>query len=195
MGQLAEIEQRVAEREAAVDLLVNNAGFGISGDFAGHLVEDVEGEILVNVLALARLCHAALGRMVDEGRGAILNVSSTASFQPMPGSAGYASTKAYVTSLSQALHEEVLGAGVAVTALCPGLTRTEFQQRGGFVIEVPGLLWQRADDVARAGLDGVAANHAVVIPGVHNAATAHVVRLLPLGVARRVAAVVGRRLG
>ena len=105
--------------------------------------------------------------MVERGRGGILNVSSLAGFQPGPSNATYSATKAFVTSFTEAVHEELKGTGVSVTALCPGFTRTEFQERANApASEVPGFLWQEAPEVARAGLDGLAKNRAVVIPGV-----------------------------
>ena len=122
------VAARIADDDRPVDLVVNNAGFGTSGAFAELDVDRLSEEITLNVAALTRLTHAALAAMVPRGRGWLLNVSSFASFQPAPRLAVYAATKAYVTSLSESLHEEVKGAGVVVTALCPGLVHTEFQQ-------------------------------------------------------------------
>jgi short-subunit dehydrogenase len=190
---LAEVEQRVAAVERPVDLLVNNAGFGFQGAFGEIPVDDEEAEIRVNIVALVRLSHAAARRMPATGGGAILNVSSVAAFQPAPRSANYSATKAYVTSFSQSLHEELKPKGVTVTVLCPGLTRTEFQARGGYEIGVPERFWQGADEVARAGLEACAAGRAVEVPGWHNKALVQGVRLLPMGLQRRVAAEVTRR--
>ena len=156
-------------------------------------VEDETAELAVNVTALMRLSHAAVARMRSSGWGGILNVSSVASFQPGPGGANYAATKAYVTSLTLALHEELSGVGVHVTCLCPGLTRTEFQDRGGFAVSAPGFAWQDADTVAAAGLDGVAANRALVVPGALNTAVHWGTRILPGAVTRKVATVVTDR--
>jgi short-subunit dehydrogenase len=193
-ADLAVVEERVAATDDRVDLLVNNAGFGINGKFSEIPVDDEESEIKVNVVALLRLAHAAVGQMTDSGGGGILNVSSIAGFQPGPRSANYSATKAFVTSFSQAVHEEARGDGIHVTALCPGLTRTEFQSRGGYDLDgLPNLLWQEADEVARVGLDAVAANRAVVVSGLPNKATAVTMRLLPMGAARRAAALVTDR--
>jgi len=107
-------------------------------------VERLTGEIELNVTALTALSHAALAAMVPRRRGFLLNVSSVASFQASPGLAVYAATKAYVTSLSEALHAEVKSSGVHVTALCPGLTRTEFQDHSnttGIALKVPDIAW------------------------------------------------------
>lgn len=187
--QLARVEERVATTEAPVDLLVNNAGFGFPGRFGEIPVDDEEAEILVNVLALVRLSHAAARRMPDTGGGAILNVGSSAGFQPGPGGANYAATKAYVLSFSQALHEELRGRGVTCTVLCPGPTRTEFQQRGSWSPDkLPGVLWQEADAVARSGLDAAAKGHAVEVTGLSNKVMSSTARLAPMGMSRWFAA-------
>jgi len=121
-AELATVEARARD----VDVLVNNAGFGSFGRF-DQLDIDVESrEINLNVLALVRLTHAAAGGMTQRGHGGILNVSSLAGHQPGPLNATYSATKAFVTSFTQAVHEELKGTGVAVTALCPGFTHTEF---------------------------------------------------------------------
>lgn len=193
---LAAVEARVAAPDDPVDLLVNNAGYGINGPFGEIPVDDEEAEIRVNVVALTRLTHAAIGRMRGVEGGGVLNVSSVAAFQPGPSSANYGATKAYVLSLSQAVHEEQKSdGGVHVSCLCPGLTRTEFQDRGGYdVTSMPDFLWQDSETVARAGLDGVAANRPVVVPGVHNKALTATMRLVPMGIARRSAGLVTERL-
>jgi uncharacterized protein len=192
---LAGVEQRVAAVERPIDLLVNNAGYGFQGEFGEIPVDDEEAEIRVNIIALVRLSHAAAQRMPTTGGGGILNVSSVASFQPSPHGANYGATKAYVTSLSQALHEELRPKGVTVTALCPGLTRTEFQDRGGYRIGLPEFAWQQADEVARAGLAAVARGDAIEVPGLHNKALVSTVRVLPMTVQRRLAAEVTKRFG
>ena len=125
----AAVEDRLSTLEDPVDLLVNNAGFGFNGVFGEIDVEAESEEITVNITALLRLAHASANTLRVLGHGGILNVASVAAFQPGPGSANYSATKAYVLSFSQALHEELKGANVHVTALCPGLTRTEFQER------------------------------------------------------------------
>ena len=126
-GQAATVE-RIASTASPIDLVVNNAGFGTSGVFHELDVDRLADEVELNVKALTVLSHAALAAMVPRGRGYLLNVSSVASFQGSPGLGVYAATKAYVTSLTEALHSEVKGSGVHVTALCPGLTKTEFQE-------------------------------------------------------------------
>ncbi len=166
-GQAAAAE-RVSSTTAPIDLVVNNAGFGTSGVFHELDVDRLADEVELNVKALTVLSHAALTAMVPRGRGYLLNVSSVASFQASPGLGVYAATKAYVTSLSEALHAEVKGAGVHVTALCPGLTKTEFQEYSnstGLATRVPGLAWTSVEQVASTGLNDVASNRTLSVPG------------------------------
>lgn len=159
---------RIASTDAPIDLVVNNAGFGTSGVFHELEVDRLADEVELNVKALTVLSHAALAAMVPRGRGYLLNVSSVASFQASPGLGVYAATKAYVTSLSEALHSEVKSSGVHVTALCPGLTKTEFQEHSnttGLALKVPDLAWTTVEQVATTGLDDVAANKTISVPG------------------------------
>lgn len=185
---LATVEARVAAGDDPVDLLVNNAGYGFSGTFGDIDVDDEDAEIRVNIIALMRLSHAAINRMRGSGGGGILNVSSTASFQPGPGSANYSATKAWVSSFSQALYEEHADADIVVTALCPGLTRTEFQERGGYSVSLPDFFWQDAAEVARIGLDAIASGRAIVVAGIANKSMQVVSRLAPLSLSRMAAA-------
>jgi short-subunit dehydrogenase len=159
---------RIASDDAPVELVVNNAGFGTSGVFHELDVDRLADEVELNVKALTVLSHAALATMVPRGRGYLLNVSSVASFQASPGLGVYAATKAYVTSLSEALHAEVKQHGVHVTALCPGLTRTEFQEYSnttGLALKVPELAWTTVEQVASTGLRDVASNKTLSVPG------------------------------
>lgn len=172
--------------EERVDLLVNNAGRGVHGLFSEQSLEDELGQIDLNVRALVHLTRAALPGMISRGSGAVLNVASTAAFQPVPEETVYAATKAFVLSFSEGLHEEVRRRGVVVTALCPGFTRTEFQERAGVgERHLPSFLWQEAHEVAAAGLDAVEAKRAVVTPGVHNRALGVVTRLAPRSIVRK----------
>jgi len=166
-GQDAAVARIVSDSDP-VDLVVNNAGFGTSGRFHELDVDRLADEVELNVKALTVLSHAALRTMVPRGRGYLLNVSSVAGFQGSPGLGVYAATKAYVTSLSEALHGDVRGTGVHVTALCPGLTRTEFQERantGGLESRVPDLAWTSVEQVAATGLRDVASNKTISVPG------------------------------
>jgi len=160
------VERRLGDRDRPVDLLVNNAGFGTNGAFHELAVDREEQEVQVNVLALLRLSSAALGPMVARGSGAVLNIASIGGLYPIPGNATYGATKAFVCSFSDALHEEVKGTGVTVTAALPGFTRTEFQERSNWDGQsgIPELAWLTADEVARTSLDGARAGRARVVP-------------------------------
>jgi len=189
-AQLASVERRVG----SVDLLVNNAGYGSFGPFQTLDVEVETCEVELNVLALVRLTHAAVAAMVPRGSGAILNVSSLAGAQPGPLNATYSATKAFVTSFTQAVHEEVRGTGVAVTVLCPGFTHTEFQERAQAPAgDVPGFMWQMPPEVVQCGLDAVAKNRAVAIPGAMNKVLGNLTAITPDAVTRRVSGIVMKR--
>jgi uncharacterized protein len=188
-AQLSRVEARLGDEEKPVDLLVNNAGFGHSGPFLESTPETSEGEITLNAIALTRLTHAVLPRLIDAGHGGVLNVSSVGSFQPVPHMAVYAATKAYVSSFTEALHEELRGTGVHVTALCPGFTRTPFIEAAGAENEaskIPGILWQEAEPVAVAGVEAVSRGRAKVVSGPVNQLTTLVSSLTPSTVSRRV---------
>jgi len=159
------VEKRLGADGSPVDLLVNNAGFGTNGRFADLPVAREEQQVQLNVLAVLRLCSAALPQMLSQGRGTILNVASIAGLYPSPGSATYAATKAFVCSFSDALHEELRDTPVTVTASLPGLTRTEFHDRSGSTTSAPERAWLPADLVARQSLDAAAAGKARVVPG------------------------------
>lgn len=169
-----------------VDLLVNNAGFGLTGRFS-----DLDGKrqrqmIDLNCGTLVELAHAVLPGMIERRTGAILNLASTAAFQPGPGMAVYFATKAFVLSFSEALHEEVRHQGINVTALCPGPTATEFGEIAGFGPSSPSShLAARSGPVAEAGLRGLKAGRAIVVPGLMNKATAQASRFFPRAMVRR----------
>jgi len=190
---LAEVTDRLVSVDQPIDLLVNNAGFGSSGAFVDIDADRLDEEVGLNVAALTHLSRAGLGVMVPRKRGFLLNVSSVAGFQPAPTLAVYAATKAYVTCLSEALHEEVRGTGVKVTALCPGLTRTEFQEVSSstkVTDRAPAFMWQTAEEVAVAGLRDVAAGRALSIPGPMNKSIVMASGLTPRGVMRRMSGIV-----
>jgi short-subunit dehydrogenase len=192
---LAAVAVRVASADSPIDLVVNNAGFGTSGEFHTIDPDRLDGEIQLNVAALTRISRAALGVMVPRGSGHLLNVSSVASFQPAPKLAVYAATKAYVTSLTESLHEEVRGTGVKVTALCPGLTRTEFQSVSNtehYATNYPGFAWLDADEVAQAGLDAVAKGKALSVPGAVYKGLAAATGFTPRNLTRRLSGLVQR---
>jgi hypothetical protein len=169
-----------------VRTLINNAGFGVSGGFEKLPVARQLETIDVNVRALTELCAAVLPDMRRDGGGAVLNVASTAAFQAGPYMAVYYASKAYVLSFTEALHQELKGSGIAVTALCPGPTATEFFEVAG---APDGRLAKMATEpiaVVRAGLDGLAKNKAIVVPGAMNKLGAQANRLLPRAAMRRI---------
>jgi len=171
-----------------VDLLVNNAGFGLIGRFA-ELDAGREREMIdLNVGTLTDLCRAVAPGMIDRKSGGIINVASTAAFQPGPKMAVYFATKAYVLSLTEALHEELKPHGIRVTCLCPGPTRTEFGDVAGFGGN--GLfdrVAMESPEVVAAGLKGLDRNQAVVVPGFVNKLTASSGRFAPRSVVRKIA--------
>ena len=194
---VAQVEARIVDSsKTPIDLLVNNAGFGSSGLMHEIDLDRLSREIHVNILALTRLSHAAIKAMVPNGRGYLLNVSSVASFQPGPGSTVYSATKAYVTSFTEALHEELRGTGVRVTALCPGFTRTEFSDVSGtnsISSQVPNFAWLEATDVAREGLRAVTRGKALCIPGALYKGVSAFSGASPRALVRRITALPSRR--
>lgn len=182
---LARVERELRERTP--DLLVNNAGFGTVGRFAELDVDAEEREVRLNVIAPLRLTHAALAAMVERGHGAVINVSSLAGEAASPFTATYAATKAFVTSFTEALSEELRGSGVRVQALLPGLTRTEFQRRAGIDTgAIPGIAWMEPEAVVDASLAALERGEVTCIPGVANRMLAPLQRLLPRALVRRV---------
>jgi uncharacterized protein len=162
-------------RGRVVEVLVNNAGFGHQADFATSPRERMVEMINVNVEVVVDLTSRFLTGMVDRGRGSVINIASTAAFQPLPGSAVYAASKAFVLSFSEAIRTELRGTGVTVTAVCPGPVKTEFMEVAGFggVEErTPGAVWMSPDELAHHAIDGAVNDRRVVVPGAINRATA-----------------------
>lgn len=193
---LARVEDRLRSAEAPVDLLVNNAGYGGSGPFAASDLAGQEGQVRLNVLALLRLTHAALPGMVARGHGSVLNVSSVAGFQPLPNSATYAATKAFVTTFSEGVAAELAGTGVTLTVVCPGFTRTGFQDRSGMGAgeraRIPDFAWMDADAVAGEALAAAASGDVLSVPGAAYKALTVLSRTSPLWLRRRVTGAVTR---
>jgi short-subunit dehydrogenase len=188
-GAVGGLMAEVAKRGLAVNTLINNAGFGLSGAVAGQDVNQLVRMIELNCRALVELCHAVLPGMIQMRSGGILNVASTAAFQPGPFMAVYYASKAFVLSFSEALHEEVRKQGVHVTALCPGPTATEFFDAAGTGEDF--ALRKLASDpkkVVRDGLNALRGNRAVKISGAMNAVMAQSTRFTPRVVLRRVVA-------
>ncbi|MEO5578606.1 MAG: SDR family oxidoreductase [Sphingomicrobium sp.] len=190
-GAAAALIADLAAHGEQVGTLINNAGFGLWGKFAALDGPRQRAMIDLNCGALVELTHAVLPGMIERGDGAILNVASTAAFQPGPGMAVYFATKAFVLSFSEALHEEVARKGVRVTALCPGPTRTEFGEVAGFKGNGAfDKMSARSEDVVALGLKALDKGKAVAIPGLANKAGAQAHRLVPRWLLRKVTAAI-----
>jgi len=182
---VASVEKRITDGPA-FDTVINNAGFAWRGEFVDEPPDDIAEMVRLNVLALSALSRAALAVMVARRSGRLLNVASMAAFLPGPSEAVYYATKAYVLSLTQALHEEVKSAGVHVSALCPGITPTNFQDRAGSHHDrLPRFAMTGAARVAAEGLAALEENRAVCIPGGLYKAFVSLVHLAPRSVVRR----------
>ena len=175
---------RVADPARPVDLLVNNAGFGLGHAFVGGPIADEERLVDVLVRAVLVLSHAAAGPMRDRGRGTILNVSSVSGFVVM---GSYSAAKAWVTTFTEGLANELGPHGVQVTALCPGFVHTEFHQRAGQrMTQVPRIGWLDPDDVVDACLADVRRGRVVSVPSARYKAAVLLARVVPRSVVRRV---------
>lgn len=192
--ELKRLEQKISS-SAALDLIVNNAGIGTFGPFYQIDIDKEEEEIRLNVLALVRLTRAALGPMVSIGKGAVLNVSSIAGFVPGPRNATYNATKAYVSSFTEAIYEELQGTGVHAMALCPGFTRTEFQDRAQIdVSSIPSFAWMNADKVVEEALYGLERRELFCVPGGGYRAMVGAIGLTPRALVRKVSGLITRKL-
>jgi uncharacterized protein len=174
LGEAAErdaMRTRIRELGLDVEVLVNNAGFGAFGSVHRLGAERQVEMVRLNCEAVVDLHARYSAEMIERGRGAILNVASTAAFQPLPGSGCYAATKAFVLSLSEASHSELRGLGITVTALCPGPVKTEFGEVAGVAEkegQLPRPFWTSVDQVAEDAVDGLEKGKRVVVPGVLN---------------------------
>lgn len=187
-GSTAALMRDLEKAGEQVEVLVNNAGFGLRGPFTELDAARQREMIDLNCGALTELCRAVAPAMVERRSGAILNVASTAAFQPGPWMGVYFATKAYVLSFTEALHEELKPHGVKVSALCPGPTRTEFGEVAGIkTIGRFDRLSMEAGPVVRAGLEGLEKNRAVVIPGATNRIGALATRFAPRSFVRKIA--------
>lgn len=177
--ELALVEKRLHE-DARIDLLVNNAGYGVTGPFADTPVPRAQGQIDCNIVALTRLTHAALTTMKPSRRGGILNIASGAAFMPTPGIAVYCATKAYVVSFSLALNEELKGHGVRCLAVCPGFTRTEFQSRANYdTSAMPSFVWQTPEECVAEALEAWDRGETLHTTGLPNRLLMPLLSLLP----------------
>jgi short-subunit dehydrogenase len=199
LGQLQAFLEWLTREKLEVDLLINNAGLGDSGPFAESDPDRNKEITVVNVSTLTLITRHLIPRMIANHRGAILNVSSSAGFLPIPGSAVYAATKAYVTSFSEALRAELRETGVSVCALCPGPVVTEFQQvakREGVQPNIgPKFLVATVDHVVRDALAALETDRPLVIPGFAMKVLMLLARLMPLPVLRWMARISLRKRG
>jgi uncharacterized protein len=180
----ANLPDRVAQLGLTPDILINNAGLSTLGLVAKSVPEQEVNLVEVDVAAVVDLTSRFLPPMVDRRRGAVLNVASMAAFGPLPGQAAYGAAKAFVLSYTHSLRGELRGTGVSVTALCPGPVDTGFGEAAGFKKEeaeaaLPRVMWVTVDKVAQAGIDGLAAGKAVVVPGRVNRIAAALFRVAP----------------
>ena len=192
-GAAARLAQHVTERQLPIHLLINNAGFGTPGEFWRVSLEREAEMVRLNVQTLMELTHLMLPAMLERHGGAIINVSSTASFQPMPYSAVYAATKAFVTAFSLGLAEELRPHGVRVVTLCPGMTATNFFVAGGYgTRRAPGGL-QAPEEVVSAALKALDHNGGLVVPRLLNKFGVFIQRFVPRTLVLRVTAGMFRR--
>src|SRR5213080_2041274 len=197
LAELQDLLQWLDREKLGVDLLINNAGLGDSGPFANSDPVRNSEMTLVNVTALTSLTRHLVPQMITKHRGGILNVSSSAGFLPIPGSAVYAATKAYVTSFSEALRAELHGTGVSVCALCPGPVVTEFQQvakREGVQPDIgPNFLVVTVEQVVRDALAALEADRPLIIPGFPMKLGMFLVRITPMPILRLLSRLSPRR--
>jgi short-subunit dehydrogenase len=181
--QLAVVEARLAATDRPVDLLVNNAGFGLKKRFLDNSVDEEQAMLEVLVTAVMRLSHAALGQMTERGTGGIINVSSVAAFLPR---GSYSAAKAWVNSFTEWAHYEYRDRGVVVTCLCPGFTKTEFHERMQVSRgSAPDFLWLDADDLVREALKDHAKGKAFSIPGGQYKVITRAARIMPTPLLKR----------
>lgn len=187
---------KVGDRLAAgVRVLVNNAGFGTSGEFWTADLDLLRSQLDVNVTSVLELTHAALPAMLDARAGSIINVASVAGLLPGRGST-YSASKAWVVALSEGLANGLTGTGVGVHVVCPGFIRTEFHQRAGIdMAGTPSLLWLEVDDVVRETVAGVAKDKVVIVPGLQYKVLTTGGRMVPRNLVRAMTKVVGRGRG
>jgi uncharacterized protein len=183
----ATVAARIGDAERPVDVVVNNAGFGMYQQFGDATLADEERQLDLNVRAVLRLTHAALAAMRPRNTGRVINISSVAGFVPRGGNATYAASKAWVTMFSEALAVQLAGTGVTVTAVCPGFTHTEFHERANAdMSHVPDRMWLDAATVVREGLADAMAGKPISVPSRQYKALVTASRVVPRPVLRAV---------
>ena len=195
-GGAKKLAAAVRELEIDVDVLVNSAGVMEHSFFVDMPATEQQRMIDLNVSGLTSMLKHFLPAMVARGHGRVLNVASIAAFQPIPGLATYAATKAYVLSLTESMAEELSGTGVTITALCPGFTATPMlrnaQQGDSGLKNIPDMLISDVDDVAKQGYAACLRGDVISVPGTLNLATTLTGRAMPRWLLRRISGVVGR---
>ncbi len=180
-----ELKAAIDDQRITVEILVNNAGFGVHGLFHNADWKSTENMLNLNMMTVTHLTHLLLPEMLHRGHGKILNTASTAAFQPGPLMACYFASKAYVLSFTEALAEELSGTGVTVTAFCPGPTRTQFQRQSKTEHIRENAFAMEAAQTVAAGYRGLMKGKRLVIPGFTNKLLAILVRLAPRGLVLR----------
>jgi uncharacterized protein len=183
-AERAALPGRVAALSLVPDILINNAGLAGRAVVVQSVPEQELNLVEVNVAAVVDLCTRFLPGMVERGRGAVLNVSSLAGFYPLPGQAAYGAAKAFILAYTEGLRSELRGTGVIASALCPGPVATGLDDVAGFRVGeraavLPSVMWKSADAVARAGIDGLAADKGRIVPGGANRLAAAFCRFAP----------------
>ena len=190
-GSAGELYKEIKNKGLTIDVLVNNAGFGLLGEFSKLDVSKQAEMIHLNVTALTELTHYALQEMRERNNGKILNVASTAAFQPGPLMAVYYATKAYVLSFSEALVEELKGTNITVTTLCPGATKTNFFKSASAEKARLSGMAKEVGEVALQGYKALMKGRRIVVPGAFNKAGSYAAKFLPRSMAAKVAKYVG----
>lgn len=186
-GSAEELYDRCARHAIVPDVLINNAGFALYGALCESALSQNLAMLRVNVMTPFVLTRLFLPAMIARGRGSVLNIASTAGFQPGPKMANYYATKSYVIALTVALAEEVRDSGITVSVLCPGPTRTAFHDRAGIQhTQMASLAFTSPRLVAEAGLQGLVKKKTIIVPGTLNKISAVGVRLLPLSLAAKI---------
>lgn len=189
----AAVAQRLVSTDEPVETLVNNAGVGTYRPFGVADLAREEAMLDLNVRAVLRLTHAAVGAMQPRGRGLIVNVSSVAGFVPRGRNVTYSASKAWVTMFSEALAVQLAGSGVLVSAVCPGFTRTEFHDRAkADMSDVPEWMWLDADTVVAQGLADARAGKSVSVPNIKYKAMVGTARHIPRPLLRKIMQRAGR---
>jgi len=179
-GAGSELKSRLDARGIPIDILVNNAGYGLYGPFLDQPLEKITEMLQLNMITVTELTHLFARGMVDRRGGHVLLTASILGYQPVPGYAAYAATKAYVLQFGEALHQELAPHGVVVTALCPGMSATSFAEVSGQKLSpLLRMTLMNPEPVAKAGVLAMLAGRPTVIPGLFNKTTVFLNRLMP----------------